>query len=456
MYIKKNIKKIYPVLLVFLIITLGVLPAAQSLDSFETGKVIEKVICLRDDNESYTLYLPTAYNKKEKWPLLMAFEPAARAMIPINLFKTAAETYNYIVVCPINAKNGPRRIAANAAAAVWNDVNTRFSIDRQRVYATGFSGGSRVSSFLHLVIQNPVRGIIGCGAGLSSAIKPEQLKNTHYLGIVGYADFNYREMVRLEKTLSGQGTPLRFIYYNSKHRWPPESIATRAIEWMELMALKDGLIPKDHRQDFIDAMFEKELKLVKEREQAGEIFHSAGDCDALARVFDGLKPTESFKQGAARLKSLKEYKKFQKAELKRLEDESIYMRKFFGVFDFLKKSDPRSVSLGKVMSSMDIRRLDRVAGSEKNIYDSGMAERVLYSLTNKARQEGATYMKAGDFKRASFFWEIASASGKHSFFYPWMLYNLASVHAVQGKKKKALNALKEAIENGFKNIDAIK
>jgi tetratricopeptide (TPR) repeat protein len=429
---------------------------AGETGTIEKGKIIEEVVCRGNSSQSYALYLPTAYNDKEKWPVLFAFEPAARAVLPLKLFKSAAETYNYILVCPTKVKNGPRTPIVNGMIAVWNDVGSRFSIDKQRIYATGFSGGSRMSSFFHLVIRNPVRGIIGVGAGLSTAVKPEQVKSTLFYGIVGYTDFNYPEMVRLEKTLKEQGTPHRFIYYDAKHRWPPEEICTRALEWIELISLKEKRIPKGPRLAFIDSSLEKERKLAQQREQAGEIFYAASDYEAIARTFEGLKPVDDVEQAAARLKESKAFKKFQEDELKRLNDEHQYIRKFAWGLNVIKNSDPKTIRLPRILAAMDIEVLDRIVKKKKNPYDAAMAERVLYNLSDKMRQEGSTSLRKKDFNRAVLFFEIAAAAGKYSFFYTYNLYNLACAYSLNGKKKKALKTLKEAVKEGFNNLSLMK
>jgi dienelactone hydrolase len=433
--------------------------AVGAIDTFEKGKVIEKVVCQQNPDESYALYLPSTYSEQEKWPVLFAFEPAARAALPVKLFKNAAEKYGYIVLCPSNVKNGPREPIAKAMHAVWIDLNDRFSIDKERIYATGFSGGARMSTFFHLVTRSAVKGIIAVGAGLSDAIKADQIRLTHYFGICGYADFNYSEMVKLEHTLKNQGTAHRFVYYDAKHRWPPETICTRALEWLELMAMKDDIIPKDDRKAFIAKSFEKELKLAEEREREGEIFYAAGDYEAITRVFQGLTAAtdlKSIKQRAVELRKSKGYKSFDKQETKRLKDEYEYIRKFVGGFNVLKQQDPKTIRLSKILAAMGVPVLDRVVKKKKNLYDASMAERVLYNLTSKSRMEGEAYLVKGELARAELFWEMGAQAGKYSWFNGWMQYRLASVYALQGRTKKAIKTLKQAIENGFKRVNMLK
>ncbi|MGH9966280.1 MAG: hypothetical protein ACREBG_00385 [Pyrinomonadaceae bacterium] len=58
-----------------------------------SGRLIEKVVCRADTVQSYSLYLPAKYTPERKWPVLYAFDPAARGSIPVERFKLAAEEY---------------------------------------------------------------------------------------------------------------------------------------------------------------------------------------------------------------------------------------------------------------------------------------------------------------------------------------------------------------------------
>ena len=63
----------------------------------------------------------------------------------VEKFQAVAEQYGYIVAASNNARNGPHAVSAAAAQAMSTDVSRRFSIDLQRVYLAGMSGGARVA-----------------------------------------------------------------------------------------------------------------------------------------------------------------------------------------------------------------------------------------------------------------------------------------------------------------------
>ncbi len=451
-------KNMNPKLTVFLFCCLlfgfaGNFMMAAASETFAKGTVIEKVVCRISPLESYLLYLPTSYNEQQKWPVLFIFEPGGRVTFPVPLFKEAAEKFGYILVCPTNVKNGPGEPIFKAMRAVWTDLCARFAVDKGRIYAAGFSGGARVATFFNQAINNPVQGIIACGAGLSQAVQFIHIKTMHFYGIAGYGDFNYSEMVSLEKNMADQGIPHRFIFFPGNHAWPPADICWRGVEWLELMALKTGIIPKDNRLDFINETFEKEIKLAQTRVETGETYYAVADYEGIIRLYDGLKPVDDLKQRVGQLRQTKEFKSFEKDERQRLEEEQGYIKQISGGFAYLYQNLSGEVRVEQVIMNMGIPRLVRQLKNKKNKYDAAMAERLLFNISMKCDGDVDEYMKNRDFKRAALAIEIGIESGINTPFSPYFLYQRGSLYAREGNRKKALKYLQEAVKDGFKNYD---
>jgi hypothetical protein len=90
--------------LLSLVLSLVLSPCA---DDFPRGEIIQKVSCLSDAEQSYALYLPTAYTPAKRWPIIYCFDPAARGSLPLERFRQAAEKYGLIIVGSNNSRNGP-------------------------------------------------------------------------------------------------------------------------------------------------------------------------------------------------------------------------------------------------------------------------------------------------------------------------------------------------------------
>lgn len=421
-------------------------------EKIERGKIIEKVSCLHDSRETYSLYLPSYYNCTVKWPVLFTFDYEARSALPVSRFQTAAEEFGYIIISSDNTRNGRKAPILKAMEELWLEANTRFSIDRSRVYAAGLSGGARMSSIFHMVIDHPVRGIIGVGAGIAPHIKPKDIKDSYFFGICGYADFNYKEMQELEQKLEKLNIPNRFIFYANHHVWPPQEICTRALEWLELMNLKEKDNLTDHQKTFIQRIYKQETVRVKQRDRSGEIYYAAKDYHALAHVFEGLTDTAQLQRKADELSGLHAYKVFEQEDAERIKKERYYYRKMAGAFIAIEDSTPGSIQLEKLIEFMGVNELLHLLGNKHEPYLSSMAERTLYTLINKSRAVALDYMKAGDQKRAAVIWEIARLCRDHVYFFPDFDIYRACNFASLGQDSKAIKTLEQAIGKGYRDL----
>lgn len=440
-----------------------VFPVSADNFSFKKGVVIKKVICQQDSNQSYALYLPSYYSSEKKWPILYAFEPGARGTIPVNLYKNAAETYGYIIVCSNNSQNGPRHLIIEAMKSVWKDTQKRFSLDRQRIFATGFSGGARISSFFAEIINNPVCGIIACGAGLSPLITAEQIKHSLYYGIYGVADFNFLEMKELEHRMNELGITNRFVLFNGHHQWPSEDLCYQAIEWMEIQLMKKGI--KKVNDHLIRKVYQKELNQALKWEKAGNIPFAINNYRSMIEVFGEWMGVADIEKKMVRLIKSKGYKSFLKDEEQRQQKEKAHVNKFIGIFAYIKKKNPSLSELNNILKGLQISALQKQARKIDDIYKQGLNRRLLDILAFKASQEASSYMGQREYVKSIIFNEISAAAGKYNENYGYYLYNLSCSYALNRNKKKALYYLQAAIDNGFtyssyieddKNLEYIK
>lgn len=205
-----------------------------------SGTLIESVPCRTSKEHDYAYYLPSYYDATKKYPLIIAFDAHARGPLAVSRFKNAAELYGYVIVASNNAKNGLRDINP-IVNSLWDDVLSRFSIDQQRIYTAGFSGGAKIASSV-AIYKGGVKGVIACGSGMPTPGQ-ELTKKFDYISIVGLNDFNYQEINTLDKALTESGFVNQLITFNGGHEWPPIQEINKALQWLDLMAMKQGQIP---------------------------------------------------------------------------------------------------------------------------------------------------------------------------------------------------------------------
>ncbi len=438
------IKTILPLLLVMMV-SFNLPVNAQN--ELPRGEIIDNVICKDKPDQSYVLYLPKDYSRDKEWPILFAFDPGARGKKPVELFKPAAEKYGYIVVGSNNSKNGPYYIADQAIFAMWKDTRQRFSVDSRRIYATGFSGGARVATRFHMLTGKPCAGIIACGAGLPEDIGDlGSLKPAAWYGIVGLADFNYYELLDLDKALDHTTIIHQVDVIDAEHRWPPEEAVTRAVVWLEINAMKSNTRTKD--DSLAQTLYQEALSRANNLELSGNIPFAVDAYDWAQKLFNGLLDTSYVEKKKAPLTGSKAYKKFLEDENNRSQKVSNYLKNLGRVLYFIENPQKKPLSLEEVFQELQLADLQKQAKRKKDLFDSGMAFRVMAGFGNSAYEKGSEYFLKADYEKAILCFGISAYVEERTYY---SAYNLACAYSLNKQTKPALKALELAMKRGLNN-----
>lgn len=165
------------------------------------------------DDETIFVRLPEGYDPKKRWGLIVWIDPTPDGRPWPQLYK-AADTQGFILVSAKNAGNdrpvGDRfQLAFDGIATIMDRYNT----DPQRIYASGMSGGGRVSSILlgtHPDIFMGAVAVVGlsnyrnvsigngkywpAGYGKPATRLMKLLRQRRLAAVTGPLDFNYTEM----------------------------------------------------------------------------------------------------------------------------------------------------------------------------------------------------------------------------------------------------------------------
>jgi len=447
------------------VITAALLTAAAPLrrpvqgQEFVRGKLIDKVACREEPDQTYALYLPSAFDPDKKWPILFLFDPGARGATAVEVFREGAETYGWILAGSHGSRNGPLKDSAQAALAVWADISTRLPIDERRVYATGFSGGARVASFFPRVIGRPIAGVIGCGAGLASGLGPADLKAAAYFGLAGLADFNYGEMKGLDLAFDPSGVPHRFLYFEGTHDWPPSGYAAWAVGWMEVTAIKQGLRPPD--PTLAAALVRRELGEADALEAEGRFYWAADKLEAAGRMAEGLDLDFPELAGLAgriqEIKAGREYRRFLDAERKRDRRTIEFREEFDRAFGSIEDPDTGGgLAVPKVLRETGIAFLRKEAKSGSAIEDRSLASRLLFEFSFAAQARAAGFYGKRDLGRAGAYLDLAIAACEEGLPREKGLYfDRACVAALSGDGKAALKFLSLAVDKGVTDLELL-
>ncbi|HEU0053520.1 MAG TPA: hypothetical protein VFQ39_10100, partial [Longimicrobium sp.] len=261
----------------------------------EPGKTVERIVAASDSNEAYALYVPSSYSADRKFAVMFLMDPRGRALVPLELFREAAERHGWLLLSSYNTLSDADTAAeANEKAlnAMLLEAQRKLSIDTKRFYIAGFSGTARNAWAYAEPLAGHLAGIVGVGGGYSAppavwATAIRRVQPFAYFGIAGDVDFNYDEMLRVDAALDGTALPHRFARFAGPHMWPPQPLATESLEWMQLQAMKDGLAPRD--EGWIDSLAAARRARARALESSGALADALNEYRSIATDFSGVR-----------------------------------------------------------------------------------------------------------------------------------------------------------------------
>lgn len=428
--------------------------------------IIEKVICAADTTRTYTLYLPANYSNDRKWPLLVAFDPVARGRLPVERYKDAAGKYGWIVIGSNNSRNGPMQPSITAWNAMVKDAQARFPIDERRVYVTGFSGGARLATYLATQCQGCVAGVIASGAGFPVGLNAATLLPFPIFVTLGVDDFNFAEVSELDQTLDKAGTTHLVEEFAGRHDWPPPEVASDAIEWMELQAIRSGTRPNDPQ--FVESAWQAKWARASSLVEAKTFYEAFQAYSAIVATFSALHNVVEAQSELAKLQTNSEVKN----ATRDVQRQITRQREFEARVRTLVAASARVSLRNEAENSPDNQReqnvpdelapdaqlkslfadLRKQAAKPEDSSDRRVARRVVNGAYINFYEQGTSELGQKRFNAALRWFALASDINPEragAFFY------LAAAYAGKGDKKKSLRALKTAVDRGFSDLAAI-
>lgn len=435
--------------------------AQDNLAVIPLGQVVEKVVCAQDPNQTYALYLPSNYVANRKWPILYAFDPGARGRIPVERFKDAAERFGWIVVGSNNSRNASVQSSLDAWNAMTRDTTGRFSVDDNRAYTAGFSGGARMSLLIATQCKDCLAGVIAGGAGFPSGIEPTNTMRFALFLMAGTDDFNFAEIKSLEEGLVRANITYQIETFPGRHEWPGSSVAADAVSWMELMAMKSGRRERDPQ--FIESWQTVRLKQAREFEDAKKAYEAYQTYLELSSALKGLRDVAEIENKVNQLRTSREVREAIRDEQQQIRKQRDLEGQLAGLITATERMKLQNPDTGGTNGRPDDVSLDpearlrallgdlsRQMKGEQDTATRRIARRVLEGqyvglfergmplLQNQKRYEEAVRV----FTLAT---EVAPerAGG---------FYYLAWAYSAKGDKKKSLKALQSAVDKGFSDV----
>jgi dienelactone hydrolase len=404
-------------------------------DSIPNGKVIDTIYCKENASQSYAIYLPKNYVASKTYPVVYAFDPHAEGKEPVTKYKELAEKYQYIIVGSNNSKNGNAWDESNAIAnELFNDVTKRFSINTQRVYLLGFSGGARVANTL-TILNGAINSVICCGAAAPITTTKKPRNNYAIIGLVGNEDFNYIEMKKYDMIdIAGHSLKHYLLTYDGGHEWPNETTMNEAFLWLEFNDMRKDISSKN--ETLINTSLTPlldHLKKLNEQHKTVEAYHLS---KKIINFYDGLAPiNECFET----------YKKISaSAEIDILlkDEEALWRKEEAKKQEYLKQFQGTNIAWW----TKEITELNKKSSSTKNREQALMHKRILNFLSLVAYMNTSNAMKQNAPQAVDYYTQLYKTIDPKN---KDACYFRAIYEAQVGNEKEAISNLTDAIANGF-------
>lgn len=373
----------------FLCVCLASTVLLNAQTTYEKGKIHDSIAVSGAKNESFALYLPSSFSENRLNPIVFIYEPMGRGAIGIPPFLSAAEKYGLILVCSNNSRNGPYEHNFAVANNLFSHVFSHFNIKDDEIYASGFSGGSRLASAI-ASLTNRFAGVVGCGAGFSGL--QEQMpsaQNYAYVGLCGDRDMNYIEMLTDKDYLGQIKFNSTLITFSGGHNWPPQEQLLRAFDWLYLQRFKrENPLPQDQILEYYRA----DYALLEQLKSNNDQIFAAEQYERMLKDYSGFVQNDSIMYQYHIFKNSVAYKKKASALNNALNVEEKLMDKFRSRFtEEFENGDGATFKwwekeLAKLKSLVE----------NKDIELQKMADRVIYDLFARAYVRKSMLLQASD------------------------------------------------------------
>jgi hypothetical protein len=421
------------------------------------GEVTERVAATKDAGLTYALYLPTGYQPGRPAPILYAFDYRGNAGELTARLRAAAERYGWIVASPYGASHLlPMEENFKIMSGLWADTHARLAIADSRVYAFGFSGLARFACMLGLTAPEGLAGVIGASGGFPLGHPPTRDTPFPFFATVGDKDFNYYELLDLDDKMAALGIPHRVEVFAGAHEWPSAALATEALGWMELQAMKRGT--REKSPALLAALWDEDLARAKALDAAGKPLAAVRAYTALAADFAGLRPAPDLDAIAHRRAELATSAAFQsetRTQQERDRRDREYLEKVPRILAAAAAApaDGSPQSLAQTVAELMIPELKQRLKAAADPEEKLAAERLLnavYIQTGLHLPHEAAERKQYD--RAVFYLQIAGEIDPDG---PQVPFRLAVVWALMGNRPMALETLAAAVHKGWTDLVAL-
>ena len=418
------------------------------------GAWTEEITCRSDPEQRYALYLPAGYTAERAWPTLVVLDARGRALEAAERFQPAAERFGWVVASSYGTRSDagwePNQ---RALAAMLPDLEARVSLDQNRQVFAGFSGTARIAWGLTLQAPGMIDGVIAASGGTADSRMPDEAFPVPVFLTAGERDFNLAELRRLAEALEANGSTFRLETFDGRHEWMPEDLATEAVAWMELQAMRRGTRPVD--EALVRELLERRIDHAERQQQAGRPLQALETYRSALRDFPDLASAEALapvRRAARELETSPELKQAHAHAIRLADREERFQFQVERAVRRIQREKPPPPA-EKIADELDLGKLRGQADDDSDPLQAAAASRMLsHAYTHMSFYLPRQLLEADQPWRALTALEIA-----HGIFdgLPRTWIGRARALTRLGRHEDAVEVLAEAVERGLVDAETL-
>jgi hypothetical protein len=193
-------------------------------------------------------------------------------------------------------------------------------------------------------------------------------------GTIGTLDPNYEEMRDFAADLDEVGATHHIERFDGGHQWPPTDLATRAVEWLELEAIRRDLRPRN--QAWVDSLYASWLARAERIEAAGDVAAAARAYRQLRADFAAVTTIPAVATHLTALEHDARVRKSEAAEVGVAERDRAWSAALFSFINDLQRA-PSPPSFDDARKRVDLDKIQREAARTADSTSAIAARRAL-------------------------------------------------------------------------------
>lgn len=414
----------------------------------QLGEVVSSVPCLEHKTQTYSLFRPSDYSRKSRWPAIVLVDPQGQSQQAVAAFAEAGEEFGFIIASPQGVVQPLQaNLNQNPIVQVYEDLIRRFSVDIDGIYMLGSGAASELVTDLSIRLQT--------NAGLL-LLNPHKEALTHAKNfpapiIIFSSALSPRRLTAYQWSQSQKSTSTGlFMPFQGETQWPDELDTKFGLAWLSQNRYQNQ--PEFKSSMSLEKIFSHQLAAVDQLEKKGDHLKAMNLLTTLKSDIFSKTQQATVSQKEEQLRQQPNLQTQRKAETKTYQAESLIQQQFESAFQPQALHNAKDLEKNLKWWSDQHKTLTYMLQNSKDAYQKASAARLIEHIWQVTYVNGLSHLEKQRFDNAAYQFRIASHLFPNQ---AYAHYGLACAFAGKQQPEQSLEALENSVAAGLRNTQLI-